>query len=203
MLQVDSIDDIRRVFETGNAFEIRAVLVAKALRWIWTTRDGLRALALLHERNPRMFRRPAQTVTHAIYEGSDAAATRGLFKDLKSCGPDGLLAIELFRACKASERAKVYRGKGYRDKSYERKQQAMDVLCKVLSGSTYEWGWGIDDKQPVHYHVLYVDIPTGQVSFHSGTRSEGPDYPKLWDGQPGQSADRICQWIDGMFVYED
>lgn len=42
---------------------------------------------------------------------------------------------------------------------------------------------------------IYVDLPTGQVSFHNGARYDGPDYPGAWDGMPGQSADRICRFV--------
>src|SRR5579871_3084039 len=139
---------------------------------------------------------------YRIYQGSDGDATKALFAELRQYGMIGALAVELFRAQKASERAKVYRGGirgrgSYKGMAYDRKQWAMDNLCKALAQSCglYEWGWGVDDKQPVHRHVLYVDLPTGQVSFHNGYRGEGPDYGKPWDGMPGQSADRVCGWI--------
>jgi hypothetical protein len=47
---------------------------------------------------------------HAIYGASDGPATRALFSLLKRHGINGQLANALFRACKSSERAKVYRG---------------------------------------------------------------------------------------------
>jgi hypothetical protein len=139
---------------------------------------------------------------YSIYKGSNGNATCSLFDELRQHGSIGVLAVELFRAQKASERAKVYRGgvrgKGsYRGMAYDRKQWAMDNLCQALAQSKglFGWGWGIDEKQEVHKHVLYVDLPTGQVSFHTGQRGEGPDYGKHWDGIPGQSPDRICRWI--------
>jgi hypothetical protein len=45
-----------------------------------------------------------------------------------------------------------------------------------------------------HHHVLYVELPTGQVSFHTGYREDGPDYGREWDGVKGASAGRVCQW---------
>jgi hypothetical protein len=155
-------------------------------------------------------RAPPPSEIHAIYEASDGPATRTLFSFLKRHGINGQLAIALFRACKSSERAKVYRGGvrgrgSFREMAYDRKQQAMDNLCEVLSTSMCSWGWGIDNEQPVHKDVLYVELPTGQVSFHSGRRGTGPDYSKPWDGMPGQSAGRIYNWIhallpDGVFT---
>lgn len=132
-----------------------------------------------------------------VYQGSDGDATKALFEELGRVGVAGALAVNLFRACKNSERAKVYRGRRYRGAAYDRKQWAMDNLTHALaafSGPTIAWGWGIDEKQPVHRHVLYVELPTGQVSFHTEHRGKGPDYGKPWDGVPNVSADRILRW---------
>lgn len=133
-----------------------------------------------------------------IYQGSDGEATKRLYNTLEAIGPAGYVATNLFRACKSSERAKVYRGGGYRGKAYDRKSWAMDNLCRSLSMWSdtigIVWGWGVDAKQDYHRHVLYVELPTGQVSFHTAARGEGPDYEKGWDGMRGQSADRVIRW---------
>lgn len=135
----------------------------------------------------------------AVYTGSDGARTAALYAELEALGPIGIIAVNLFRAQKASERAKVYRGGGFRGKAYDKKQWSMDNAAKALrehaGAAGIGWGWGLDLKQPVHRHVLYIDLPTGQVSFHSGARGAGPDYPGEWDGRPGQSADRVCRWV--------
>jgi hypothetical protein len=47
---------------------------------------------------------------------------------------------------------------------------------------------------------VYIDLPTGQVSFHNGARYDGPDYPGEWDGAAGQGADRICRWIGQLLA---
>lgn len=140
----------------------------------------------------------------AIYEGSDGEATRALYGALAELGAAGAIATNLFRAQKASARAKVYRGGergrgSYRSMAYDRKGWAIDNLCKALAehagALSIRWGWGIDGKQAVHAHVLYVDLPTGQVSFHAGWRGSGPDYPAEWDGLKGASPGRICRWV--------
>lgn len=139
-----------------------------------------------------------------VYEGSDGDATKAMYDCLARLGPVGAIAVNLFRAQKSSARAKVYRGgirgKGsYRGMAYERKQWAMDNLAKILAQHGKEcgvrWGWGVDDVQEFHKIVLYVDLPTGQVSFHTDSRGAGPDYPDAWDGVKHQSATRICQWV--------
>lgn len=138
-----------------------------------------------------------------VYRGSDGEATKELYERLAAIGDEGVIALNLFRAQKASERAKVYRGgvrgKGsFRGMAYERKQWAMDNLVRQLievgEQCSLVWGWGVDAKQEFHRDVLYVDLPTGQVSFHTAGRGEGPDYPGEWDGMKGQSGDRICRW---------
>jgi hypothetical protein len=135
----------------------------------------------------------------AVYDGSDGDATMALYADLAQFGALGNIAINLFRAQKNSSRAKVYRGRGYRDAAYDRKQWAMDNLVTSLFASapdlSMRWGWGTDPTQSVHNAVLYVDLPTGQVSFHTGLRGIGPDYPGEWDGRVGQSPDRIIRFV--------
>ena len=133
----------------------------------------------------------------AIYDGSDADRTGALYAELEAKGPIGVIATNLFRAQKASARAKAYRGRGYKGAAYDKKQWSMNNLCDALAahGGGLRWGWGIDPVQAVHCHVLYVDLPTGQVSFHSGWRSLGPDYPGEWDGRRDASPDRIVRWV--------
>ena len=132
----------------------------------------------------------------SIYSGSDGTATGKLYAELEALGPMGMIAMNLLRATKASERAKVYRGGGYRRSAYDKKQWSMDNACRALlaHGAQLRWGWGEDATQPVHRWVLYVDLPTGQISFHAGARGEGPDYGGEWDGQRGQGPDRITRW---------
>lgn len=134
-----------------------------------------------------------------VYMGSDGEATKALYRRLESHGPAGFIATNLFRACKCSERAKVYRGGGFRGAAYDRKQWSMDNLVKALTEHApvigIAWGWGEDPAQPYHRWVLYVEIPSGQVSFHTAERGEGPDYGKPWDGIRDQGPTRICRWI--------
>jgi len=137
----------------------------------------------------------------AVFEGSDAAATIALYDELKARGPEGLVAMELFRIQKASSRAKVYRGGGFRGRAYDKKQWAMDNLCRHLRQlGTLRWGWKIDPAQAYHNWVLYVDLPNGQVSFHTAERGEGPDYPADWDGVRNMSPQRICRFVADVFA---
>ena len=138
-----------------------------------------------------------------IYYGSNRDNTRQLYSLLESKGPLGIIALNLFRASKNNARAKVYRGgipgKGsYKRMAYDRKQWSLGLLCDALSeyaeGAGIIWGWKVDTSQQVHSWVLYVDLPTGQVSFHSAQRGKGPDYPGDWDGQH-QGASRILDWV--------
>lgn len=146
-----------------------------------------------------------------VYEGSDGDATKAIYARLEQLGPVGLIALNLFRANKCSARAKVYRGGirgrgSYRSMAYDRKNWSIDNLCKILGkhadGCGIRWGWGVDPKQPVHSAVLYVETPTGQVSFHTEARGLGPDYPGQWDGVRGASPERICRWVAQMLSQE-
>lgn len=135
-----------------------------------------------------------------IYKGSNGEATKALYAELEQIGPLGVVALNLFRACKASERAKVYRGRNYKGAAYDKKQWSMGNLCTVLSDAKLaggiSWGWGADVETIAFPNVLYVDLPTGQVSFHTAVRGAGPDYAGTWDGVRGASPDRICRFVD-------
>lgn len=139
-----------------------------------------------------------------IYDASDGEATARLYSTLEGLGPVGVVAVNLFRASKASGRAKVYRGGvpgrgSYRSLAYSKKQWSLNNLCRVLSEHGDElgirWGWKRDPDKQAHAWVLYVDLPTGQVSFHAAPRGQGPDYPGDWDGARGMSPARILSWI--------
>lgn len=137
-----------------------------------------------------------------VYEGSDGGATKALYADLEAKGPAGIVAVNLFRACKCSERAKVYRGRNYRDSAYGRKQWSIENLCAILEHEAPAlgiiWGWGVDavmlKSGDPHYHVLYVDIPPGQVSFHTDVRAVGPAYTKGWEGVRNAGPGRVVRW---------
>lgn len=131
-----------------------------------------------------------------VWEGRDGNATRELYVELAMCGPLGGLTVDLFRAVKNSTMAKGYRGGRATRAAYETKGWALGNIEKFLSKNagahSIRWGWKEDPKQARHNWVLYVDVPTGQVSFHNGYRGDGPDYPGEWDAAPaGTSADRI------------
>lgn len=138
-----------------------------------------------------------------VFDGSDGDATRRLYDRLDGQGPTGTIAKNLFRAAKTSHRAKHYRGRRFRSAAYDTKGWSLDQLCALLAehaadASIPSWGWLEDDEQPVHRHVLYVDLPSGQVSFHTGLRGKGPDYNGAWDGITGQQSTRILRWAAAL-----
>jgi hypothetical protein len=149
-----------------------------------------------------------------IYDGSDGAATRNYLRSLEVLGPDGMLAAALFRAQKASFRAKKYRGGigggsnyvSYRELAYERKQECLNAVASLLLGDAkglgITWGWGTDSFQTFNTHVLYLELPQGQVSFHSPQRGPGPKYEKPWDGLTASCA-RILAYCDAVEKNKD
>jgi hypothetical protein len=85
--------------------------------------------------------------------------------------------------------------------AYGKKQWSMDKLCSVLFDHSkalgINWGWKRDDNAGgFHDWVLYVDLPTGQVSYHTSARGMGPDYSGEWDGVRGESNERLIKWVD-------
>lgn len=145
-----------------------------------------------------------------VYEGSNGDATKALYERLqKDHGPLGFVAMNLFRAQKASARAKMYRGT-FKGVAYDKKSWSLGLLCDALVKHGAEiglqWGWGIDPelqkRGDPHHHVLYLDLPTGQVSYHNGSRKAGTDYPGKWDGVRGASPDRVCRWIGTILNHQ-
>lgn len=139
----------------------------------------------------------------AVYYGNAGDITKSYYQLLERYGAMGFVAMNLFRACKASERAKKYRGgnaKGsYRSMAYQKKSWSLGQLVQSLQANDVRlgitWGWGVDLKAVGFENVLYIDIPTGQVSFHSDVRGAGPAYTKPWDNRK-PSAERIINWCD-------
>lgn len=142
----------------------------------------------------------------AIYEGSNGDATKAMYERLTALGPVGVVAVNLFRAQKTSSRAKVYRGRRFKGAAYDTKQWSMSNLARSLTEHAESlgvaWGWQEDPEQAFHKIVLYIDIPTGQVSFHTDVRGVGPDYHGRWDGIRGVGASRIIAWCARLLANE-
>jgi hypothetical protein len=150
-----------------------------------------------------------RTLVLDTFNGSDGEATRALFRSLTLRGHAGELAVNLFRACKASMRAKVYRGGvrgrgSYSRMAYDKKNWALEQLTEILHAHPMlvaDWGWAEDpdvvfDGGPAQ--VLYVDLlySLGQVSFHSPARlGKIRTYTGKWDGTH-ESAKRIVAYCD-------
>lgn len=147
----------------------------------------------------------AQTGMNAreIYEGSDGEATTALYNHLSTLGPAGVIARDLFRAQKCSERAKDY-SRRYKSEAYARKQWSLGLLVNTLAdhrgACSVTFGWKRDPKPPIGYPwVLYIDTPDGQCSFHMPIRGEGPDYPGEWDNSQA-SADVVIKFTERVLA---
>lgn len=134
-----------------------------------------------------------------VYNGSSGDATKALYARLEALGSIGVVAMNVFRAHKCSARAKDY-SRRYKGEAYGRKQWSMENLCAELlkADLPIRWGWKQDPAREFHNWVLYLDLPTGQVSFHTAARGKGPDYPDQWDGAKGIGSTRVCTWVDDL-----
>ncbi len=155
-----------------------------------------------------MRKRTLQSI-EAVYYGSNGHVTQALYRELvERFGVEGDIAVNLFRACKTSERAKTYRvGPGHRTESYSRKDWSIQNVTKLLEHhNQFVFGWSIDQalrtRGDPNFHILYVDLPTGQVSFHNGHRYVGPDYLGQWNYERKSSAN-VIRWIASLYEREN
>ncbi len=139
-----------------------------------------------------------------VFNQQDGEVTKAFYAELNCSGPAGKLATALFRAQKRSSRAKDYRRGKFRAAAYDVKAWSMSEVCRLLKEHAVQlgirWGWQPDHETKFAMEsswVLYVDLPQGQVSFHSPDRMDGPDYSGKWD-RTGSSAARIIQFADSV-----
>lgn len=148
-----------------------------------------------------------------VFRGSDAEMTKRYYAALEKRGPVGVVAMNLMRAQKASDRAKVYRGGirgrgSYKSMAYEKKAWSMQTLAAVLTKYGAQlgiaFGWKRDPNvvfDGFPSWVLYVNLPQGQVSFHSRSRYDGTEYAGDWDGSHASAA-RILEFCDEVYARE-
>lgn len=115
----------------------------------------------------------------------------------KAGDPAGLTASFMLRVQGYSDQAKQERSRSAAKSLYQSKDWALTRLYYALHDYAeilgIVWGWGTDPACPGFAHVLYADIPTGQVSFHSSVGGGLPAYAKPWDGS-GDTRSRIARW---------
>jgi hypothetical protein len=144
---------------------------------------------------------------HDCYYGSNGDRTKALYDRLKAIGPAGVVAVNLLRASKNSERAKQYKSGRSVRAAYGSKDWALGELLGALNGHGadlgFVWGWGRDEKAVNFEDVLYIDIPgVGQVSHHLSYRGSGPDYPGQWDGAKGTGPERVIKFATAVLTGE-
>jgi hypothetical protein len=139
----------------------------------------------------------------SIFTQNDGNVTKRYYLELAACGHAGELAVALFRCQKRSSAAKSYRGRNFKAEAYEVKNWSLSEICRLLQKDNLGmvWGWARDEKAINFEWVLYCDLPTGQVSFHSADRLNGPNYPKEWDGFH-LSKQRIVRFCDSVMAAE-
>lgn len=137
----------------------------------------------------------------AVFAQSSGDLTKSYYAEMNTKGPLGELAVALFRAQKRSSAAKKYRRGKFTHAAYDVKNWSLGEICRVITtyDLRFEWGWKRDPKTPGYEWVLYVDLPTGQCSFHSSQRLHDKNYPGEWDGE-GMSQPRILAFCDMVYL---
>jgi hypothetical protein len=138
-----------------------------------------------------------------VFAQNNGNTTKAYYGELAKCGHAGELAVALFRAQKRSSAAKKYRGSRFRSDAYDVKNWSMSEITRLLQKDNLgmAWGWGYDENTPNFEHVLYVELPSGQCSFHSAERLNGPAYARGWDGFH-MSKEHILRFCDAVMSAE-
>ena len=137
-----------------------------------------------------------------IFNQQNGDVTKAYYAEMNAKGLPGQLAVALFRAQKRSTAAKKYRGRRFTQDAYSVKNWSMSEVCRILGvmhafESAPQWGWKRDPNTPGFEQVLYVELPTGQCSFHSADRLAGPDFTGEWSGIKN-STDVILAFCDSI-----
>jgi hypothetical protein len=93
-------------------------------------------------------------------------------------------------------RANYRRSREAREIDYEKKEDAVRRACIAADEAGIIYGWKAESGRIPW--VVYFSLPTGQVSFHSTRRGEGPDYRGSWDGQEGETPKRIAAEVSRL-----
>jgi hypothetical protein len=103
-----------------------------------------------------------------VYKQQNGDITKAYYAEMNAKGYAGMLAVALFRAQKRSDAAKRYRNHFSGD-AYDVKNWSLEQVVAILTRHDFgfEWGWKEDPHTPGFTWVLYVDLPTGQCSFHT------------------------------------
>lgn len=136
----------------------------------------------------------------SVFNQNNGDVTKEYYAKLSTMGFKGMLAVALFRAQKRSTAAKNYRGGRYRRAAYDVKNWSLGEVCRVLAAwpNRPEWGWKKDPNTPGFEWVLYVELPTGQCSFHAAGRLDGPDFKGIW--KPGAGSEsNILEFCDSAW----
>lgn len=117
----------------------------------------------------------------------------------KSRAANGLPIREYYDGspyCSANYR----RSRGARENDYQAKELAVRDACALAPLAGIRFGWKREEGVDPPW-VVYFDLPTGQVSFHSPVRGEGPEYPEEWDGR--RASTRRIKELIGRLVEQD
>lgn len=133
-----------------------------------------------------------------VFAQQNGDVTKQYYAKMNSLGAAGQLAVALFRAQKRSTAAKKYGRSRYRGAAYDVKDWSISEICRILLTHPelgLQWGWQYDQNTINFEHVLYVETPCGQCSFHVSHRGQGPIFKGKWD-RLRASVDSILEYCD-------
>jgi hypothetical protein len=139
----------------------------------------------------------------SVFRQNNGDVTKNYYAEMNDKGHLGQLAVALFRAQKRSSAAKSYRRGKFTSAAYDVKNWSIGEIVRILTqyDCGFSWGWGYDRNTPGYEWVLYVELPTGQCSFHSPHRIGPKNYDGAWDGI-GMSEQRIIAFCDLVWCGE-
>ena len=88
------------------------------------------------------------------------------------------------------------------DDAYFDRNQAVMALARLAQVQGYQVGWKDEDPDDPEWRILFIGLPTGQVSWHIKTEDmigRWPYYDGDWDGHTlNHKRDRMAEFINGV-----
>ena len=146
-----------------------------------------------------------------VFHQQNGDVTKAYYAELAALGPQGEIAVALFRAQKRSSRAKDYRRGRYRAAAYDVKSWSMRELCRLLAahalahahgraGLSERMGWAARVLRGADYRILRCRIRVGGRCAVSSQYSGFAEHGAGMGGHSLPNEGSYDTWLTPLFI---